>query len=216
MTWEELIAKAEEHARKAGIPAEKLQNPKVRETALVSFRRKSSKAILASFHLDAITGKLIGSEIPGPEFAPNITGKQLSKTAQRVLELASEEAGRMGCDHVGSEHLLLALLAFGQGIGASVLLAAGLTAEAVRQRIAAIGCTAEVASAGYGPSMRNVLWLSSQHADTLGDLKIEPEHFILGLLNKADGPAMSLFRHFAVNPRRVRISLFQKLSEKRL
>ncbi len=44
MTWEELIAKAEEHAREAGIPAESLARPKVRETALVSFISKNSKA----------------------------------------------------------------------------------------------------------------------------------------------------------------------------
>lgn len=44
MTWEELIAKAEEHARDAGIPAEQLQRPQVRETALVTFLNKSSRA----------------------------------------------------------------------------------------------------------------------------------------------------------------------------
>ena len=116
MTWEELIAKAEEHARRAGIPAEQLQKPKVRETALVTFLSKSSTAT-ARFHLDAITGDLISAEFSGPEFTPNGTGKQFSKRAQRVLALASEESRRMGCDHVGSDHLLLALLVYGEGSG---------------------------------------------------------------------------------------------------
>jgi ATP-dependent Clp protease ATP-binding subunit ClpA len=89
-----------------------------------------------------------------------------------------------------------------------------LTAEAVRLRIAAIGSTAEVASNGYGPSMRSILRLSSQNADTLGDSEIEPEHFVLGLLDKADGPAMSLLRHFAVDVERAKTSLLKKLSEK--
>jgi len=213
MTWEELIAKAEEHARASGIPVKRLHNPKVRETALVSFRGKKGSTATAKFHLDASTGELIGAEFSGPEFTPKITGKELSKRAQRVLALASEEARRMGWDHVGSDHLLLALLLFGEGNGPSVLLSAGLTAEAVRLRIAAIGSTSEVASNGYGPSMRNALRLSSQHADNLGDSEIEPEHFVLGLLNKVDGPAMSLFRHFGVDTRRVKASLLQKMSD---
>lgn len=213
MTWEELIAKAEAHARTAGLPVEQLHNPKVRETALVSFRSKHSSAT-AKFYLDATTGDLISAEFSGPELVPKATGKQFSKKAQHVLALAREQSSGMGCEHVGSDHLLVALLVYGEGSGASVLLSAGLTAEAVRVRIASIGSTAEVPSNGYGPSMRNVLQLSAQYADTLEDQEIEPDHFVLGLLDKADGPAMSLFRHFAVNIRQAKIALLQKISEK--
>ena len=108
MTWEELIAKAEEHARAAGVSVEQLQEPKVRETVLVTFRRKNSAAT-ARFHLDSVTGELISAVFSGPDATPRITGKQFSNRAQRVLALASEESRRVGCDHVGSDHLLLAL-----------------------------------------------------------------------------------------------------------
>ncbi len=115
MTWEELIAKAEEHARRAGIPVERLHRPKVRETAVVSFVSKSSTAT-ARIHLDAITGDLISADFSGPEFTVKSPGKQLqfSKRAQRVLALASQESRDMGCDHVGSDHLLLGLLVLWQ------------------------------------------------------------------------------------------------------
>ncbi len=212
MRWEELIAKAEEHARAAGLPVEHLHEPKVRETAVVSFRSKNSAA-RAKFHLDATTGELISATFAGPEFNPRVRGKQFSRRAQRVLALASEESRRLGCEHVGSDHLLLAVLAYGEGSGAAVLSSAGLTAEAVRLRIAAIGSTAEVASNGYGPSMRSILRLSSQRADALGDSEIEPEHFVLGFLDKADGPAMSLFRHFAVDIEQIETSLLKKMSD---
>jgi ATP-dependent Clp protease ATP-binding subunit ClpA len=78
----------------------------------------------------------------------------------------------------------------------------------------AVGSTAEVASNGYGPSMRNVLRLSSQHMERLGSREIEPEHFVLGLLDRNDGPAMSLLRHFAIDIERVKTSLLQKMAEK--
>jgi ATP-dependent Clp protease ATP-binding subunit ClpC len=161
-----------------------------------------------------MTGELISAQFSGSEFTPKATGRQFSKRAQRVLALANEESRRMSCDHVGSDHLLLGLLAYGEGCGAAVLANAGLRADAVRLRITAVGSTAEVASNGYGPSMRNVLRISAQHAETLGHLEIEPEHFVLGLLDRADGPAMSLFRHFGVDIERVKASLLEAMSDK--
>ena len=95
-----------------------------------------------------------------------------------------------------------------------MLLSAGLTSEAVRARILAIGSAAEVATNGYGPSLRNILRLSSLYAETLGGPEIEPEHFVLGLLDKVDGPAMSLFGHFSVDTERVKTSLVQRMSDK--
>lgn len=213
MTWEELIAKAEEHARRLGIPAEQLQKPKVRESALVTFLSKSSTAT-ARFHLDATTGDLISAQFSGPELTPKGKGKPISKRAQSVLALANEESRRVGSDHVGGDHLLLALLVYGEGSGSAALLSAGLTAEFVRARIRAIGSAAEVASDGYGPSMRNILQLSSLYAETLGHPEIEPEHFVLGLLDKVDGPAMNLLRHFTIDTEGVKTSLLQTLSHK--
>ncbi len=210
MTWEELIAKAEEHAKSAGIRVEQLHNPKVRETALVSFPSKDSNST-AKFHLDAVTGELISAELSG-EFTPRRAGKDFSKSAQRVLALASEESRRMGSDHVGSDHLLVALLLFGEGKGPALLLSAGLTPEAVRARILAIGSTAELESQGYAPSMRNILRLASSYADMFRHPEIEPEHFVLSLLHKANGPAMSLLRHFAIDTERVRKSLLQQMA----
>ncbi len=120
----------------------------------------------------------------------------------------------MGCEHVGSDHLLLAVLASGEGTGAAVLSSAGLGVEAVRARITAVGCPAEDAPDGYGASMRNVLRLSSHHADALGQPEIEPEHFVLGLLDEADGPAIRTFQHFRVDVERVKTALLKKMSDK--
>ena len=41
--------------------------------------------------------------------------------AQRVLQLAQEEAERLNCAYIGTEHLVLALLRDGRGVGAAVL-----------------------------------------------------------------------------------------------
>jgi ATP-dependent Clp protease ATP-binding subunit ClpC len=55
-----------------------------------------------------------------------------SARAKRVLELAVAEATRLGHAYVGSQHLVLGLLAEGRGIGAEALHAVGITLERAR------------------------------------------------------------------------------------
>ncbi len=55
--------------------------------------------------------------------------------AKKVLEMSLRQALQMGENYIGGEHLLLALLREGQGIGAQVLVERGVTLEAVRGRL---------------------------------------------------------------------------------
>jgi len=55
--------------------------------------------------------------------------------AKRSLELTVEEARRLGDRSMGPEHLLLGLVAEGEGIAAGVLRSLGVTLEAVRTRV---------------------------------------------------------------------------------
>jgi ATP-dependent Clp protease ATP-binding subunit ClpC len=54
---------------------------------------------------------------------------------KKVIEISFEEARRMGHTYIGSEHLLLGLLAEGEGIGAQVLVDLGATLDKVRAEI---------------------------------------------------------------------------------
>jgi hypothetical protein len=54
---------------------------------------------------------------------------------KKVIELAFEEARRLGHDYVGTEHLLLGLLLEGEGIAAHVLADLGATLARVRAEI---------------------------------------------------------------------------------
>ncbi len=213
MTWEELIAKAEELARAAGVSPERLQTPKVRETAVVTFFGAGSKPT-CTFHLDASTGEMISADLCLARTKDLTRGKQFSNKAQAVLALANRESKRVGSDHVSSEHLLTALLAYGQGPGPRSLLAAGLSADAVRERVRTVGSAAEVASDGYGPAMRNILGVASVYSNILRAAEIEPEHFVLALLDVTDGPAMSLLRHFKVDAGKVKVWVVQAMQHR--
>ena len=60
---------------------------------------------------------------------------QLTPRAKRVLELAMDEAGRMGHNFVGTEHILLGLLREGEGIASRVLKNFGVTPDRVRSEV---------------------------------------------------------------------------------
>lgn len=55
--------------------------------------------------------------------------------AKRVLEYAHEEAGNLGHEYIGTEHLLLGLLRETEGVAAQVLMNLGVKLEEVREEI---------------------------------------------------------------------------------
>jgi ATP-dependent Clp protease ATP-binding subunit ClpA len=59
----------------------------------------------------------------------------LTPRAKQVLALAVEEAGRLGHLHIGTEHLLLALVVEGEGVAAGVMEKIGAGLERVRAKV---------------------------------------------------------------------------------
>lgn len=58
----------------------------------------------------------------------------LSPGTQQVLEYAVEEARRMGHHYIGTEHLLLGLVRYGEGVALDVLRKLGVTPEQIRRQ----------------------------------------------------------------------------------
>ena len=75
----------------------------------------------------------------GPE-ATAPTDITLSPRTKKVVELAIDEARKLGHSHVGTEHLLLGIVREGEGIAAQVLGSLGVAVDKVRhQTIATLG-----------------------------------------------------------------------------
>jgi ATP-dependent Clp protease ATP-binding subunit ClpC len=55
--------------------------------------------------------------------------------SKKVLELSLREALSLGSDYIGTEHILLALLREGDGVGAQILVGAGADLNRVRQQV---------------------------------------------------------------------------------
>ncbi|MGH2492047.1 MAG: Clp protease N-terminal domain-containing protein, partial [Candidatus Limnocylindria bacterium] len=65
------------------------------------------------------------------------SGITLSPRTKKVIELAIDEARKLGHSHVGTEHLLLGLVREGEGIASGVLESLGVSMEKVRHQVIA-------------------------------------------------------------------------------
>jgi hypothetical protein len=116
--------------------------------------------------------------------------------ARRVVVLAQDEARGLGHRSVGTEHLLLGLLAEGEGVAALALDSLGSSLEEARDQVKEIAGRGQGAPAGhipFTPRAKKVLEGSLREALQLGHAYIGTEHLLLSLLAEGNGiPAQVL------------------------
>ncbi len=133
---------------------------------------------------------LIGKLKQGVESAMEGTFGRFTGRARRVVVLAQEEARRLHHDHIGTEHVLLGLLAEGEGIGAQALVGAGITLDAARaevEKIVGCGKGTPKGHIPFTPCAKKALELALRESLHLGHNYIGTEHILLGLLREGKG-----------------------------
>ncbi len=116
---------------------------------------------------------------------------RFTERARKVLVLAQQEAGRLGHGYIGTEHLLLGLLAEGEGVAAKALATMNINLDSVRAQVESAigrgeGKTEEFA---YTPRAKKVIELSVEEAQSLGHNYVGTEHLLLGLIREGEGVA---------------------------
>ncbi|WP_018249388.1 ATP-dependent Clp protease ATP-binding subunit [Orenia marismortui] len=116
----------------------------------------AAKALLQSgFSLEQLRKKVLQIIGKGKE---KITSDNLAFTprTKKVLNLALEEARRLGHNYVGTEHLLLGLLREGEGIAARVLKEEGAEFNKVKSEVVKLlGGAKTINDSKYNPQNRN-------------------------------------------------------------
>lgn len=136
--------------------------------------------------------------------------------AQQVLALARKEAGRFNHNFVGTEHLLLGLIALGQGTAVNVLLKMGLSLESLRMEVEKLVGTGPGSIIPgiipYTPRVKRVLSLAVREAQALHHTYVGTEHILLGLLGEDDGIAARVLKNLEVDCARTRQEVLKELS----
>lgn len=127
---------------------------------------------------------------------------KFTERARKVLTLSSEEALRLRHNYVGTEHLLLGLVAEGEGVAARVLQNLGVALDDVRKRVEHLighGDKTVTPPIGLTPRARKVIELAVEEARYLGHHYIGTEHMLLGLLREGEGIGPKVLEMMKVN-----------------
>jgi ATP-dependent Clp protease ATP-binding subunit ClpA len=118
--------------------------------------------------------------------------ERFTDRARRVVILAQDEARELGHGSVGPEHVLLGLLAVGEGVAAVALESLGISLEDTRERVEEIAGRGQDRPAGaipFTPAARQLREEALREAFLLGHNYVGTEHLLLALLREGDGVA---------------------------
>ncbi len=142
---------------------------------------------------------------------------RFTERAQRVILIAQEEAKRLNHDYVGTEHLLLGLIALGEGVAAQVLANLGVDLRRVRSEIEKIVGTGDnvmlLGEIPFTPRAKKVLELAVEEAQNMGHNYVGTEHLLLGLIREEEGVAARVLENLGVRLDVVREEVISLLGE---
>jgi Clp amino terminal domain, pathogenicity island component/ClpX C4-type zinc finger len=148
--------------------------------------------------------------------ATDVFGR-LTDASRRALVRAQGEARRLDSGIIGTEHLLLGLIAEEQGIAAEALSSLDLTVDAVRKEARkALLVPVRPGGAGsppFSPRMKRVLDRSLRQALSLGAESLGPEHLLLGLVDEGEGVGAQILVGMGVDLATVRQRVVQLLAD---
>jgi ATP-dependent Clp protease ATP-binding subunit ClpA len=132
--------------------------------------------------------------------------ERFTDQARQVVVLAQEEARMLGHGYIGTEHILLGLLAEGEGPAAQALAALEISLDAARELVAEIigeGTGQPALHMPFTPRTKKVLELSLREAQRLGDSYIGTEHILLGLAREGEGVGAQVLDRLGASTDRV-------------
>jgi hypothetical protein len=142
--------------------------------------------------------------------------ERFTDKARQAVVLAQEEARRLGHPEVGTEHLLLGLLAvYGDSAASSTLTGLGIPLDDLRSEVEEGIGRGEGAPSGHLPfAARNkkVLELSLREALQLGHNYIGTEHILLGLVREGESGAAQMLAGRGADLDRVRQEVVRQLT----
>lgn len=139
---------------------------------------------------------------------------RFTQRAQKVLQLAQEEAIRMKHEAIGTEHILLGLIREGGGIAAKALEAIGVSFETIEtgvETLVGTGSKDVGPIVHYTPRAKKVIELSVDESRKLGHSYIGTEHILLALIREGEGVAARVLNNAGVSLNKARQQVLQLL-----
>ncbi|MEC4892773.1 MAG: ATP-dependent Clp protease ATP-binding subunit [Oscillatoria sp. PMC 1051.18] len=136
--------------------------------------------------------------------------------AIKAIMLAQEEARRTGHNLVGSEQILLGLIAEGTSNAAKILKKLGVTLKEARKRVDELigrGPGYSPVNIPFTPKAKRIFDQSLREAQQLGHNFIAPEHLLLAIAKETESVATKVLEQLEVNRAEIRQELINSSTE---
>lgn len=149
----------------------------------------------------------------------NFTFDKWTPQAVEVIQLAQQEARHLGHNFVGTEQVLLGLIAKESGIAAKVLKSEGVTLDKARvevEKIIGKGSSFLEIQVPFTPRMKRVFKLSLEQAHQVGHNYIDTEHLLLGLLLEGGGVAIRVLKVLGIDINNLRQKVLEQIASEKI
>jgi hypothetical protein len=163
--------------------------------------------------LRRVKGMIAEAFVPAPSLSIFTPG------ARWTLQRARQEAPRLNHGFVGTEHVLLGLLALEEGVVPNVLKNMGVDRDGVRRQIENWVSTFPPSKVSdrvpYTPRVKKSLYFAAREARVAQNAPVGAEHILLGLVLEGDGVAGRVLRDFGLSPESTREEIMREVGRNR-
>ena len=129
--------------------------------------------------------------------------KNYTANAQEAIRLAKNASKHNKQNYIGTEHLLLGLIAEPDGVASKVLRDNNCTLERIGDMISQLNIrSANLAlldHEGFSPRCQKIMRIAGTHADRFHSEKIGTEHLLLAIITEGENIALKLIETLGIN-----------------
>ena len=143
--------------------------------------------------------------------------KKYTDKAKKAIDLAVRISKKLGCNYVGTEHVLAGLLKEGTGVAAEILTAFNVEYDKLINMIEELISSAQDVEVcdrdGYSPRAQRALESASDEAEKFECEEIGTEHLLIAILSQGDCAAARLLTTMGVNSQKMFIEILTAMGE---
>lgn len=126
----------------------------------------------------------------------------------KVVFLAQDECRRMGINRVGTEHLLLGIIAEGPSFESRILRSMGVNQNCVLDHVKKMNRSdSRQSKPEFSPRVIQLLNLARTEAKTIGDDSVEIKHLVFALIRLGEGGAIDILKELGVSVDDLRLKI---------
>src|SRR5512147_153815 len=129
--------------------------------------------------------------------------EMFTELARKAIEYARDEAARLRHDYIGTEHLLLGLIRFGEGMAIDMIANIGIDLAELKTSVEEVvqpsSGTMTMGQLSLTARAKKTLEVAGQEARALKSKEIDTEHILLALLKDEEGVAAQVLSMYDID-----------------